>query len=269
LSTVGSFTLLYHYGPFLSTAPDTPATREFASLLPEVPPDYLFRTPRDLWVAQYRYTARGGGIFDYGELVDRAAQDVVRHRTGEYLTRMGKALGITLADPWRDLVPTGWLAFPLVLPYDTGTLEDAPACNMQYSFGARVDARVCEDYARFYPHIEFQSRWVQAIPAPIRRLDHLLAVSLPYRVRFLIWPLYWGIAAFAGMAYLLTQSTTRRLAILLGLPLLAELAVLLVATNGLETRYLFYLHPTYLIFTWLSLSLLLDRLRGRANRLEG
>jgi hypothetical protein len=45
--------------------------------------------------------------------------------------------------------------------------------------------------------------------------------------------------------------------------------MLLVATNGLETRYLFYLHPTYLIFTWLSLSLLLDRLRGRANRLEG
>ncbi|GEM_PF-6317886 len=265
ISTVGSFTLLYHYGPFIDTAPDAPAAREFAALLPEVPPEYVFRTPANLWVAQYRYTAQGGNIFGYGALIDRAAQEMVRTRTHAYLTRLSQALLITLADPWRHLLPSSWLMFPTELPYEADFVDHIPACNMQYTFGAVIADHVCDLYEPLHARLDYQPRWLENVPAPILGLDHLLAVSLPYRVRFLIWPFYWGLAALAGMIYLLTQPMTRRLAILLGVPLIAELTVLLAATNGLETRYLFYLHPTYLLFTWLAFCHAFDRLQDHLH----
>jgi hypothetical protein len=76
-----------------------------------------------------------------------------------------------------------------------------------------------------------------------------------------IWPLYWGVAAIASLVFLFFQPATRRTMILFGLPLLAELGITLIATNGLETRYLFYWHPTFWVLIWLGLGAAYQRLR--------
>ena len=52
----------------------------------------------------------------------------------------------------------------------------------------------------------------------------------------------------------------RSLAILLFLPLLVEFGLVIVATTGTDTRFLLYLHPTYLIVTWLGLGFIVRKL---------
>jgi hypothetical protein len=62
-----------------------------------------------------------------------------------------------------------------------------------------------------------------------------------------MWPLYWGLAAFASLVYLLTKLSTRKLAILIGLPLTAEFGLTALAAHGVNNRYLIYHDPFYLI----------------------
>ena len=264
LSTVGSFTLLFHHGPFLSRAPDTPAFRELSRLLPEVPPEYLFRSTGDLWITQYRFTKQGHTIFDYGDLTDRAARELVFTLPGEYLTRLGEGVIIMLLDPLRGVLPDSWVYYPPV-PYERVLKDDLPACNIQSTFGADVKTQWCSQHEQLRSWLRFEPPWLSGLPALPQRVAHLLTISLPYRLRLLTWPLYWGLAGFGSLILLLTRPTTRRLAILIGLPLLAEFALTILVTNGIETRYLFYFHPVYLIAVWLTLACLTHP-SGRTRR---
>jgi hypothetical protein len=271
LSSVGSLSVLMYYGPFLSRTPDTPAVRAIGALLPEVPPQHLFRTTGDLWLTQYRFTARGGNIFEYGALTSRAAKEVLSAMPGEYLVRMMKGAVVMLLDPHRDLLPADWTRLPANSAYETTFNENLPACNIQHGFGAVVKTAWCGQYDQLWASLHFQPRWMAGLPGPLRLLGRLLTISLPYRVRWLVWPLYCGVVSLVSLGYLLVRPATRRFAILVALPLVGEVTPVMVASSGVETRYLFYFHPFYLILVWLGLAcamqaLLSVSLGGRRGR---
>jgi hypothetical protein len=259
----GGITFFTQYGVFFEESPDTPAIREYARLFPDAPPEYALNSG-SVWLAQYRFTASGrGDVFDFGALLSRAVQEMLLAEPGMLLGKAAQGVGVMLLDPLRGSLPSSWLLGrtpTLHSALDTGI---RPSCNVQYAFGAVVEATWCKQYADLRVSAHWRPPWLAEMPGWVRRAAHLLTVSLAYRIRQLLWPFYWGIAAFGCMAVLVTCPPTRRLAVLLGVSLLAEFAMIIAFTNGLETRYLFYLHPTYLILTWLALSLLLDRIEGQ------
>jgi hypothetical protein len=89
-----------------------------------------------------------------------------------------------------------------------------------------------------------------------------LTRTLPNRIRLLMRPFYWGVAVFASLIYLLTQPMTRRLAILLMLPVLTDLAfsTLMLADNSAGARYMLYVYPAYLLAAWLGMACALQGL---------
>ncbi len=266
-STAGHFapgmgpgiTFFTQYGTFYPRVPDTPALREIAPLLPEVPPEYLFLAYRDSWVAQYRFTAGGhGDVFDYGALLSRAILEIVRAAPGPLVARAAQGVVVMLLDPLRWIAPQ-WAQYApdAHLPYTLRISGDLPACNMQVAFGAAVEDVVCQQYADLRAWLNWEPPGLVRLPARLQQAAHLLSVSLPYRLRGLLWPLHWGIAAFASLGFLVSRPTTRKVALLIGIPLLAEFALVIAFTNGIETRYLFYFHPAYWILIWLALAFLI------------
>lgn len=275
-SSGAGITFLTQYVPFMRETPDTPAVREAAEIFPDVPQDRLFASSGHPWTGQYRYTASGlGDPFDYGSLTGQVMQEVILASPGEYLVRAGEGALIMLIDPHRHILPQSWYYWPGAAEPPTDPVEppdDLPVaiCNMQLAFGAVVEDEWCSQYDQLRAALDFQPPWLARFPALLKSGLVLLTVSLPFRLRHLMWPLYGGLGAFASLIYLMTRPDTRRLSILLMLPLLAEFALILSVTNGVETRYLFYFHHTYLIATWLTLSVIigLNPLRGRQNHDE-
>ncbi len=272
-ATIGHFgfsselglSFLIQYPPYLSETPDTPALREAATLLPEIPPDKLFSSSGQAWLAQYRFTAsERGGPFEFGALAVRAMREIVWARPGEVAVRAMEGVAIMLVDPLRNVLPGSWYLWPGQIDpsreRELMVTENLPACNVQYAFGAVVKTEWCAEYEQLRAGLHFAPPWLAGMPGFLQRGLHLLTVSLPYRVRLATWPLYWGIAGFAGLIYLFTRRETRSLAILLALPMLVEFGLVIVATTGTDTRFLLYLHPTYLIVTWLGLGFIVRKL---------
>jgi hypothetical protein len=272
-SSGAGITFLTQYVPFMSHTPDTPAVREAAELFPDVPPERLFSGSGQPWIGQYRYTASGlGDPFDYGDLTSQVMREVVLAAPGEYLIRAGEGALIMLLDPHRHILPQSWYVWPEAAKFEAPDDLQFPeaACNLQLAFGAVFKTAWCTQHDQLRDSLYFQPPWLARFPAWLKSGLALITVSLPYRVRHLMWPLYGGLGAFASLIYLMTRPETRRLSILLMLPMLAEFALILSVTNGVETRYLFYFHPTYLIATWLALSVIVEfnPLRGRQNHDE-
>jgi hypothetical protein len=264
-SAAGGISTLNQYVPYLSETPVTPALREAAPLLPELPPEKLFSSSGHTWIAQYRYTASGrGDSFEYGALTSRIVSEVVRARPGEVAVRAMQGVAIMLLDPLRNTLPISWYLWPGQLDaaqeQENAITENLPACSIQYALGTVVKTEWCAQYDDLRADLNFAPPWLAGMPGFVQRGLHLLTVSLPYRVRQVIWPLYWGIGGFAALAYLFTRREARSLAILLALPLLIEFGLIIVATTGTDTRFLLYFHPTYLIATWLGLGYLVRKL---------
>jgi hypothetical protein len=256
---------LSQYPPYLSETPDTPTMHEAAALLPEVPPEKLFSSSGDAWLVQYRLTASGmGDPFDYGALSARIMREIVWARPGEVAVRALEGVAVMLTDPLRSFLPRSWYLWPGQLDpsreREVVITENLPACNIQTAFGAIVKTEWCDEYDQLRADLNFAPPWLAGMPGFLQRGLRLLTVSLPYRIRLATWPLYWGIAGFAGMIYLFTRPETRSLVILLALPLLVEFGLVIVATTGTDTRFLLYFHPTYLIVTWLGLGFIIRKL---------
>jgi hypothetical protein len=270
-SSEWGLSFLSQYPPYLNETPDTPALREAATLLPEIPPDKLFSSSGDSWLAQYRLTATEmGGPFDYGTLSTRIMGEIVWARPGEVAVRAMEGVAIMLADPLRSTLPRSWYLWPGQLDpsreREVVITENLPACSIQYALGAEVKTEWCAQYDRLRADLHFAPPWLAGLPGFLQQGLRLLTVSLPYRIRQVIWPLYWGIGGFAALAYLFTRREARSLAILLALPLLAEFGLVVVATTGTDTRFLLYFHPTYLIATWLGLSYIVQKLAALGGR---
>ncbi len=263
-SSGAGITFLTQYVPFMRETPDTPAVREAAEIFPEVPPERLFASSGHPWIGQYRYTASGlGDPFDYGDLTSRVMREVILASPGEYLVRAGQGALIMMLDPHRHILPQSWYVWPEIDYPEASVDPPSPTCNLQLAFGAVVKEEWCGQYDQLRASLDFQPPWLARFPGVLKSGLALITISLPFRLRHLMWPLYGGVGAFASLIYLMTRPDTRRLSILLALPLLAEFALILSVTNGIETRYLFYFHHTYLIATWLTLSVFIGERQAK------
>ena len=253
----------------LSTPPDTPALRELAALRPELSPQQLLHGDA-MWVAQYRFTATGrGDVFDFGALLDRAMRELVTGRPGEYALTVARGTLLTLAYPRDDWLPRRWLPAPIATPASSPeTLRAAglpnPGCGLQTGLGAGITDEVCRRYAGRWRALAFQPPWIHGLLAYTPRALHRLVVTLPRQVRKLTWPFYCGLVAFAAMLWLGVARPTRRLALLLALPALADLAPVILVTGGIVTaRHTLYLQPAFFVAVWVGLAWAVQRLLRR------
>lgn len=263
----GSIAFLGAWASYFSRTPDTPPTREIAALVPEVPARELFRSWETIWIAQYRFTASGrGDAFDFGALADRAALDVVHGQPGEYVAHLANAAVITLLHPFDGVLPRGWRNHPLAPSQPPRFDRDVPACSLQTVFGAAVKTAWCAQNRALREYLEFRPRWIPRLPAPLLAAGATLTRTLPNRLRLLLPPFSWGMAVAASLLYLLAKPVTRRLAVLLLLPILAELAfpTVILADNSAGARYMLYVYPGYWVAAWLGAAYALEALISRA-----
>jgi hypothetical protein len=144
---------------------------------------------------------------------------------------------------------------------------DVPDC---LSLDARDDPRLadawCPEHARLRAQMRFQPPIMANLPRWLSFPASVLTVSLPYRVRWLAWPLYMGLAGYAALVVLLLRTSTRPLAWLIGLPLLGEYLPMMLASTGIHTTYLMTYQSAYVYATWIVLGLLVTRLvRARSE----
>ena len=256
----------------LSRPPDAPAMRELAALRPELSPEQLLHGDA-MWVAQYRFTATGrGDVFEFGTLLDRAIRELVSASPGEYGLTVAKGTLLALAYPKDDWLPRRWRPEPVEgsgAPRETrGAIGlPNPTCGLQNGLGASVSGELCLRYAARWRALAFQPPWIHGLLTHTPRALHRLVVTLPRQVRKLTWPFYCGLVAFAAMIWLVVARPTRRLALLLALPALADFVPVILVTAGTVTsRHMLYLQPASFVATWIGLAWALERLlRARAG----
>jgi hypothetical protein len=261
--TGGSIAFLDGFARYFSRAPDTPAVREIAALVPEVAAPYLFQTGNTVSLAQYRFTASGrGDVFAFAGLADRAVVELVRALPDEYVARLGSAALVTMLHPFDGLLPAGWRNRPTAMPDSPRLEQNLPACPLQYALGAGFKTHWCGENQRLRGRLHFRPPWLADLSPMVKLPLATLTRTLPNRIRLLMRPFYWGVAVFASLIYLLTQPMTRRLAILLMLPVLTDLAfsTLMLADNSAGARYMLYVYPAYLLAAWLGMACALQGL---------
>jgi hypothetical protein len=256
----GSLQFLLSVGPYLGHTPDTPAIRELASLVPEVPARYFLQAAIAPWVAHYRFTANGrGDSFDFGAGGDRAAFEVLSSMPREYAWIAMKTLLIGLVVPTPQWVPARWTEIPW--DWYRPRIENPAVCGLQHSLGAAVDAATCAQNARLRASLGFQPEWLAARPA-VSRLAHGVVRGIRDPLRRWIWPLYWGVGAFAALASLLARGPTRAVALLILVPIAIDFAFASLVVLSIGGRFHVHVHMLYLLAVGLGLAATLDGLAG-------
>ncbi len=261
----GSIAFLDAWASYFPRTPDTPAVREIAGLVPEVPPEHLFHTWRSARLAQYRFVSAGrGDVFEYGALADRAAREIVAAEPAQYLALLARAALVTVWHPFDGVLPAAWRNAPVPLPVEPVFASPVPGCALEWTFGPAPRAEWCARSEGLRGRLAFAPPWLGPLPELARAPAAWVTRTLPNRARLWLAPFWWGAAALAGLIALVASPGTRGLGLLVALPLAAELAssTLILADNSAGARYMLYVYPACWISVWLGAAVVLGASRG-------
>lgn len=253
LSDLGGLNVIIHFGPRVLPLRESPERAYFEALLPEIDPDVMFTLPLDWYTARYRAALQGPDrLAEFSAMSNALAAQIAGEHKTAFLGWMLQKAYTDLMYPRLEVIPITWYR-PELREKPPRSAYDPPTrqCNVQSVAPVELLDDVCAQSARARAAAAFEPA-LPALPGPVTRLIYLLTVSLPFRLRLLLWVFVWGLSGLVGICWLVAVPDTRPIGWLLGGAFAAEF-IPLVLIAAVSTQYQILYQPLFMLATWIAL----------------